>query len=100
MDGDRITIVGNDGIHSSSTRNAIPLDRRPAIVACALERLQDKTSIVRKEAVRFFTKCIETHPFWLDGGVVSAEGFMKRLEEVDRKLAEVSVSCIVVCVLY
>lgn len=52
----------------NSFRNCIPLPRRKFVVDLAIGRLVDKSSIVRKEAIRFIACAIKYHPFWLDGG--------------------------------
>jgi condensin complex subunit 1 len=61
-------------------------------VQLACERLEDKTSLVRKEAIRLLAKFIETHPFWLDGGSLDADLFQKNLAAIQEHL-EVMRSC-------
>lgn len=82
-------VSSDDNIGSGARRNAIPLLRRPMVIDGAIGRLFDKTSNVRREAIRFLCKVVETHPFWLDGGVLDLAFFKKRLEAIDQKLQNV-----------
>lgn len=44
---------------------------RQKVIDQVLERMLDKTHIVRKKAVLFFKKALETHPFGLDRGALN-----------------------------
>ncbi|KAI5186247.1 hypothetical protein NEHOM01_1336 [Nematocida homosporus] len=46
---------------------------RQQVVDNVLARIKDKTQIVRKKALVFFKAALETHPFVLDGGMLSPE---------------------------
>jgi hypothetical protein len=70
----------------TSLRNAIPLERRLDVLKLVAGRLHDKASLVRKEACRFLTKIMSTHPFWLDGGVLDVTLFQKKLQETKHQL--------------
>lgn len=43
-------------------------------------RIMDKTQIVRRKAIVFFKKSLETHPYSLDGGTLSMERLEKHKE--------------------
>ncbi|OAG29648.1 condensin complex subunit 1 [Nematocida displodere] len=44
---------------------------RQKVMSTVLERIEDKTHIVRKRAIVFFKRILENHPFMLDGGLLS-----------------------------
>eukprot|EP00158_Paraphelidium_tribonemae_P009686 Partr_v1_DN28930_c0_g1_i5_m25543 putative Regulatory subunit of the condensin complex, a complex required for conversion of interphase chromatin into mitotic-like condense chromosomes. The condensin complex probably introduces positive supercoils into relaxed DNA in the presence of type I topoisomerases and converts nicked DNA into positive knotted forms in the presence of type II topoisomerases (By similarity) len=76
----------------SRVKNAIPLSRRLHIVDAAIERLHDKTAMVRKDSIRLLAKLIETHPFWLDGGALDAQLFEQRKQAIQLQLENSIVS--------
>ncbi|KAI5181799.1 hypothetical protein NEOKW01_1957 [Nematocida sp. AWRm80] len=57
--------------------SAILITDRRMVLECILERITDKTQMVRKKAILFFMKALETHPFVLDGGVLSLQSISK-----------------------
>ena len=71
-------------------KNAIPLPRRHHVVEAAIARLKDKASLVRKEALRLLSKIVETHPFWLDGGVLDLGLFRNTCRLIEQQLSTVS----------
>jgi hypothetical protein len=60
-------------------------------VDATIERLRDKASLVRKEAIRLLVKFIETHPFWLDAKL-DEDLFRRRLLAIEEELAKVGSS--------
>ncbi|KAI3634184.1 hypothetical protein MIR68_007788 [Amoeboaphelidium protococcarum] len=74
----------------NSFRNCIPLPRRKFVVDLAIGRLVDKSSIVRKEAIRFIACAIKYHPFWLDGGGIDVQLFKQKYEHFNEQLQKVS----------
>ena len=66
-------------------KNAIPLSRRLHVVEAAIDRLHDKVGAVRKESIRLLTRLIETHPFWLDGGMLDLMMFETRKVDLQRR---------------
>lgn len=66
-------------------RNALPLQRRSHVVKATIERLSDKTSIVRKDAIRLLCKIVECHPFCIDGKLDIAL-FKSRISAIDETL--------------
>jgi len=54
-----------------SERSAVLREQKKKMLEMVVERILDKTHIVRKKAISFFKKILETHPFELDGGMLS-----------------------------
>jgi len=52
--------------------NSVLRVQKQRVLEDVVERLQDKTHIVRKKAVQCMKRAVETHPFSIDGGVLSA----------------------------
>lgn len=53
--------------------------RRQAATELAIRHLQDKSSIVRKYAIRVLTTLISTHPYIMYGGELNLEEWNSRL---------------------
>ncbi|KAI9295812.1 condensin [Neoconidiobolus thromboides FSU 785] len=47
--------------------------RRPRLIHLTIGRLEDKSVIVRKNAIKTLTKFMKSHPFLIDGGSLSYE---------------------------
>ncbi|CAO3624953.1 unnamed protein product [Cunninghamella blakesleeana] len=60
--------------------------RRQALCILAIRHLEDKSSIVRKYAVRTLTKLISTHPYDMYGGELLIEDWQKRLNKLNEEL--------------
>ena len=61
--------------------------RRQHAAELAMQSLQDKSSNVRRNAIKLLGKLVATHPFSvMHGGELSQKIWMERLEEVDRQL--------------
>ncbi|KAK9712483.1 condensin complex non-SMC subunit Cnd1, variant 2 [Basidiobolus ranarum] len=60
--------------------------RRARLVDLVIGRLKDKSSNVRKNAIKALTKLLETHPFYLDGGELELESFQEKFESVTEML--------------
>ncbi|CAO3608092.1 unnamed protein product [Cunninghamella echinulata] len=60
--------------------------RRQALCILAVRHLEDKSSIVRKYAVRTLTKLISTHPYDMYGGELALEDWQKRLNKLNEEL--------------
>jgi condensin complex subunit 1 len=65
-----VPIAGGEGgsqaeeqLGGTAMRSSIPRDRQPALVALAADRLRDKSSIVRKEALRLLTTLLVRNPY-------------------------------------
>jgi hypothetical protein len=70
----------------------VPVKWRNAILKSAIGRLRDKSSNVRKNAIRLLIRFIETAPFvgpTADGGKLSLKLFSSRLEQLE-ELVKVS----------
>lgn len=64
-----------------SLKAKFPKRRQAAAVLC-LRHLQDKSSIVRKYAIRTLTVMISTHPFSLYGGELNLTEWTTRLDKL------------------
>jgi hypothetical protein len=66
--------------------NCLPLVRRFNMLRLACDRLQDKTSFVRKRACLLLKDLIESHPFVLDGGDLDMDFFKLQSEKIQGEL--------------
>ncbi|KAF7729652.1 Condensin complex subunit [Apophysomyces ossiformis] len=64
--------------------------RRHALGVLAVRHLQDKSSSVRKYAIRVLTKLISTHPYSMYGGELDLEDWNKRLDKLKEELQNVT----------
>lgn len=62
-----------------------PKRRQAAAVLC-LRHLQDKSSTVRKYAIRTLTVMISTHPYSMYGGELNLEEWNTRLEKLKKEI--------------
>ena len=53
----------------------------------AVRHLQDKSSIVRKYAIRVLTKLTMTHPFSMYGGELDLESWQAKLDKIKEEIA-------------
>ena len=61
--------------------------RRQHAAELAMQSLQDKSSNVRRNAIKLLGKLVATHPFSvMHGGELTHKVWMQRLEEVDKQL--------------
>ncbi|KAJ1921733.1 condensin complex non-SMC subunit Cnd1 [Mycoemilia scoparia] len=60
--------------------------QRPRLVDLVIKRLHDKTSSVRKHAVRAMIALLETHPFIMDGGELVIEHLEEQSEKINKEL--------------
>ncbi|ORY02109.1 hypothetical protein K493DRAFT_387433 [Basidiobolus meristosporus CBS 931.73] len=63
--------------------------RRARLVDLVIGRLSDKSSNVRKNAIKALTKLLETHPFYLDGGELQSDVFQEKLDSVTEMLRSI-----------
>lgn len=56
----------------------------------AVERLDDKISLVRKNAIRLLTQLVESHTFLSEGGKLNLANYQKALELATEKLREMA----------
>ncbi|KAI9006529.1 condensin complex component cnd1 [Phycomyces nitens] len=63
--------------------------RRHALGILALRHMQDKSSSVRKYAIRVLTKLISTHPYSIYGGELDIEDWKHRLKKLKAEIANV-----------
>ncbi|KAK9473298.1 armadillo-type protein [Dipodascopsis tothii] len=62
-------------------------DRRQKITTLAVRSLQDRSSHVRRNAIKLLSKLISTHPFsMLHGGQLSYDEWKTRLDQVNNEL--------------
>jgi condensin complex subunit 1 len=61
--------------------------RRQHAAELAVQSLQDKSSNVRRNAIKLMGKLVATHPFSImHGGELNRQAWIQRLEEVDKQL--------------
>ncbi|CAN9454730.1 unnamed protein product [Alternaria alternata] len=61
--------------------------RRQKVAELAARSLEDKSSNVRRNAVKLLAKLISTHPFTtFDGGLLSSKDWTRRLDDVDAQI--------------
>lgn len=60
--------------------------RRHALGVLALRHLEEKSSIVRKYAIRVFTKLIATHPYSMYGGELDLPEWQRKLDKIKEEL--------------
>jgi condensin complex subunit 1 len=61
--------------------------RRQKVAELAARSLEDKSSNVRRNAVKLLAKLISTHPFTtFDGGLLSTKDWTQRLDDVDAQI--------------
>lgn len=66
--------------------------RRHAATVLAIRHLQDKSSTVRKYAIRLLTTLISTHPYSIYGGELNLEFWNNKLSQL-REQIEVNRKC-------
>lgn len=76
---------------SISLKKASFPKRRHTLGTIAIRHLEDKTSSVRRYAVRVLTKLIQTHPYTMYGGLLDMDEWKERYEELQSQLS-VSIS--------
>lgn len=67
-------------------KSAIPKARRLDLIGLVIGRLQDKSSNVRKNAVKLLTLTLDTHPFAMDERSLNMKVFMKKKDELEGAL--------------
>lgn len=67
-------------------KGSIPIDRKPQIISLTKDRLYDKSSTVRKRSIQLLIEMILTHPFNIDGGVLSMKFFEDKLKEINMEI--------------
>jgi condensin complex subunit 1 len=61
--------------------------RRQKVAELAARSLEDKSSNVRRNAIKLLAKLVSTHPFTaFDGGLLSTKDWTKRLEECENQI--------------
>ncbi|KAJ2958011.1 hypothetical protein NQZ79_g6363 [Umbelopsis isabellina] len=63
--------------------------RRHALGAIAIRHLEDKSSSVRRYAIRVITQLIKTHPYIMYGGLLVIEEWKERYDELGEQLAAI-----------
>lgn len=66
---------------------AIPKQRLLEVIKLAIGRLKDKTINVRRQAIKFLTVAVDTHPFSMDSRKLSRTVFEARIVELEHALA-------------
>lgn len=61
--------------------------RRHALGVLALRHLEDKSSAVRKYAIRALTKLISTHPYSMYGGELDLEEWQRKLDKIKEEMS-------------
>ncbi|ORX43125.1 condensin complex subunit 1 [Piromyces finnis] len=69
-------------------KSLIPITKRNELVQLAVGRLYDKSSNVRKYAIKFLTKAVDTHPYNHDHRRLILSTFEEQLEQWELKLKE------------
>ncbi|KAI8140581.1 armadillo-type protein [Fennellomyces sp. T-0311] len=64
--------------------------RRYALCVLSVRHLQDKSSIVRKYAIRVLTKLVVTHPFSMYGGELDLESWQAKLDKLKEEIEGVT----------
>ncbi|KAJ1656402.1 condensin complex non-SMC subunit Cnd1 [Dispira simplex] len=64
--------------------------QRPRLVDLVVSRLQDKTSMVRKNAIKALTAFLQSHPFSLDGGLLVLDELTAKNQEIESQLKEIT----------
>lgn len=65
--------------------------RRQAATILSIRHLQDKSSIVRKYAIRVLTTLISTHPYSMYGGELNLEDWNARLLTLRTEIEVISI---------
>jgi condensin complex subunit 1 len=61
--------------------------RRQKVAELAAQSLEDKSSNVRRNAVKLLAKLVQTHPFTaFDGGLLSTKDWTQRLDDVEQQI--------------
>lgn len=68
--------------------------RRHAATVLSVRHLQDKSSIVRKYAIRVLTTLISTHPYSMYGGELNLEDWSSRLVTLRTEIEVNKIDCI------
>lgn len=62
--------------------------RRQKVAELAARSLEDKSSNVRRNAIKLLAKLVSTHPFTaFDGGLLSTKDWTQRLEDVEHQIS-------------
>lgn len=62
--------------------------RRQKVAELAVRSLEDKSSNVRRNAIKLLAKLVSTHPYTaFDGGLLSTKEWTKRLNEVEQQIS-------------
>ncbi|KAH7080695.1 armadillo-type protein [Paraphoma chrysanthemicola] len=62
--------------------------RRQKVAELAARSLEDKSSNVRRNAIKLIAKLVSTHPFTaFDGGLLSTKDWTQRLEDVEQQIS-------------
>ncbi|KAF2819550.1 hypothetical protein CC86DRAFT_362428 [Ophiobolus disseminans] len=62
--------------------------RRQKVAELAARSLEDKSSNVRRNAIKLLAKLVSTHPFTaFDGGLLSTKDWTQRLEDVEEQIS-------------
>ncbi|KAJ1969791.1 condensin complex non-SMC subunit Cnd1 [Dispira parvispora] len=64
--------------------------QRPRLIDLVVSRLQDKTSMVRRNAIKALTAFLQSHPFCLDGGLLMLDEFTVKNQEIEAQLKEIT----------
>lgn len=72
-------------VYDTSGKAKFP-KRRQKLVELTINRLMDKSSYVRANAIKVLTKFIETHPFVMDGGELSLSLFESKHQAITERL--------------
>ncbi|KAI8991499.1 non-SMC mitotic condensation complex subunit 1-domain-containing protein [Mycotypha africana] len=72
-----------------SLKTKFPKRRYAAAVLC-VRHLQDKSSLVRKYAIRALTALVSTHPFSMYGGELDSKEWKTRLEKLKKEIEYVT----------
>jgi len=66
--------------------NALPVNMRSQFLKICLQRLNDKSSAVRRRAVQLLASFVKTHPFRMDGGQLPLSVFSKKIADIDQAI--------------
>lgn len=61
--------------------------RRHSLGALAIRHLEDKSSSVRRYAIRVLIKLIKTHPYAMYGGLLDLDEWKERYDDLSAQLA-------------
>ncbi|KAJ1981931.1 condensin complex non-SMC subunit Cnd1 [Dimargaris xerosporica] len=64
--------------------------QRPRLIDLVIGRFEDKTSNVRKNAIKALTAFLKSHPFYLDGGLLAEAELTERFEAVSTEMKAIA----------